>query len=323
MEEMLKRSKVFDLEGKKIWVAGHNGMVGSSILRKLKKYNCEILTVERKTVDLVSKEEVESWMKIKKPDVIFLAAAKVGGIYANMNYPTEFLYDNILISFNIIKAAQKFNIKKLIFFGSSCIYPSDSSQPMKEECLLKGELESSNQWYALAKISGIKLCQAMREQYSCDFISIMPTNLYGPNDNFHPANSHVPAALLSRFHKAKENEKKIVTVWGSGKPLREFLHVDDLADASLFITENYSSLQPINVGSSMELSITEFAEMIKDTVGYKGNIEYDTTKPDGIRRKLLECSKITKLGWKPKINLKKGLKLYYKWYLKNIIRKKL
>lgn len=323
MEEMLKRSKVFDLEGKKIWVAGHNGMVGSSILRKLKKYNCEILTVERKTVDLISKEEVESWMKIKKPDVIFLAAAKVGGIYANMNYPTEFLYDNILISFNIIKAAQKFNIKKLIFFGSSCIYPSDSSQPMKEECLLKGELESSNQWYALAKISGIKLCQAMREQYSCDFISIMPTNLYGPNDNFHPANSHVPAALLSRFHKAKENEKKIVTVWGSGKPLREFLHVDDLADASLFITENYSSLQPINVGSSMELSIAEFAEMIKDTVGYKGNIEYDTTKPDGIRRKLLECSKITKLGWKPKINLKKGLKLYYKWYLKNIIRKKL
>lgn len=320
MEEMLKRSKVFDLEGKKIWVAGHNGMVGSSILRKLKKYNCEILTVEKKTVDLISKEEVESWMKIKKPDVIFLAAAKVGGIYANMNYPTEFLYDNILISFNIIKAAQKFNTKKLIFFGSSCIYPSDSSQPMKEECLLKGELESSNQWYALAKISGIKLCQAMREQYSCDFISIMPTNLYGPNDNFHPANSHVPAALLSRFHKAKENEKKIVTVWGSGKPLREFLHVDDLADASLFITENYSSLQPINVGSSMELSIAEFAEMIKDTVGYKGNIEYDTTKPDGIRRKLLECSKITKLGWKPKINLKKGLKLYYKWYLKNIIR---
>lgn len=319
MEEMLKRSKVFDLEGKKIWVAGHNGMVGSSILRKLKKYNCEILTVEKKTVDLISKEEVESWMKIKKPDVIFLAAAKVGGIYANMNYPTEFLYDNILISFNIIKAAQKFNIKKLIFFGSSCIYPSDSSQPMKEECLLKGELESSNQWYALAKISGIKLCQAMREQYSCDFISIMPTNLYGPNDNFHPANSHVPAALLSRFHKAKENEKKIVTVWGSGKPLREFLHVDDLADASLFITENYSSLQPINVGSSMELSITEFAEMIKDTVGYKGNIEYDTTKPDGIRRKLLECSKITKLGWKPKINLKKGLKDFYKWYLENYL----
>ena len=200
MEEMLKRSKVFDLEGKKIWVAGHNGMVGSSILRKLKKYNCEILTVEKKTVDLISKEEVESWMKIKKPDVIFLAAAKVGGIYANMNYPTEFLYDNILISFNIIKAAQKFNTKKLIFFGSSCIYPSDSSQPMKEGCLLKGKLESSNQWYALAKISGIKLCQAMREQYNCDFISIMPTNLYGPNDNFHPANSHVPAALLSRFH---------------------------------------------------------------------------------------------------------------------------
>lgn len=306
------------LKNKRIWVVGHNGMVGNAIVRKLKGLNCKIQKCERKDVDLRSQPDVLSWMKKKKPQIIFLAAAKVGGIFANMNYPKDFLYDNIMISFNVINAAKLINVEKLIYLGSSCIYPKKAKQPFCEDSLLTGELESTNQWYSLAKISGIKLCQAFKVQHDCNFISIMPTNLFGPMDNFDDKNSHVPAALLNRFHEAKIREADSVTVWGSGTPLREFMYVDDLANACIFLAKSYNSIEPINVGSGLEISIKNFAFLIKQTVGYKGKVIFDKSKPDGLKRKLLDSSKIKKLGWSPKYNLKKSLKLYYKWYLDNI-----
>ena len=235
-----------------------------------------------------------------------------------MNYPQDFLYDNIMISFNIINSAKLVDVEKLIYLGSSCIYPRKAKQPFCESSLLTGELESTNQWYSLAKISGIKLCQAFRIQHNCNFISIMPTNLFGPMDNFDEKNGHVPAALLNRFHKAKIKEVSSVEVWGSGNPLREFMYVDDLADACVFLAKNYDSIEPINVGSGLEISIKNFAFLIKQIVGYKGKVIFDKSKPDGPKRKLLDSTKIKKLGWSPKYNLKKGLKLYYKWYLDNI-----
>ncbi len=317
-----KKSKI-SLDNKKIWVVGHNGMVGNSILNKLKKSNAKVLVVEKKELDLRCQEKVFNWMKKKKPDVIFLAAAKVGGIAANISFPKDFLYDNVMISFNIINSAKLVDVNKLIYLGSSCIYPKNTKQPIVENALLKGELESSNQWYSIAKIASIKLCEAFRIQYNCNFISIMPSNLYGPMDKFDDINGHVPAALLNRFHLAKINDLPEVTVWGSGTPLREFLYVDDLADACLFLAENYNYSQPINVGSGHEISIKNFANLIKEIVGYKGKIIFDTNKPDGMKRKLLDSEKIKKIGWKPKTSLKKGLKLFYKWYLnnQNILRK--
>ncbi len=315
---MVEKRINYSLQNKRIWIVGHNGMVGSAILRKLKKLNCEIQICQRKDVDLRSQPDVLKWMKKKKPEVIFLAAAKVGGIFANMNYPQDFLYDNIMISFNIINSAKLVDVEKLIYLGSSCIYPRKAKQPFCESSLLTGELESTNQWYSLAKISGIKLCQAFRIQHNCNFISIMPTNLFGPMDNFDEKNGHVPAALLNRFHKAKIKEVPSVEVWGSGNPLREFMYVDDLADACVFLAKNYDSIEPINVGSGLEISIKNFAFLIKQIVGYKGKVIFDKSKPDGPKRKLLDSTKIKKLGWSPKYNLKKGLKLYYKWYLDNI-----
>ena len=308
----------YTLKNKRIWVVGHNGMVGNAIVRKLKRLNCKIQICKKKDVDLRSQLDVLNWMKKKKPQVIFLAAAKVGGIFANMNYPKDFLYDNIMISFNVINAAKLINVEKLIYLGSSCIYPKKAKQPFCEDSLLTGELESTNQWYSLAKISAIKLCQAFKIQYNCNFISIMPTNLFGPLDNFDDKNGHVPAALLNRFHEAKIREATSVTVWGSGTPLREFMYVDDLANACIFLAKSYNSIEPINVGSGLEISIKNFAFLIKQTIGYKGKIIFDKSKPDGLKRKLLDSSKIKKLGWSPKYNLKKGLKLYYKWYLDNI-----
>ncbi len=316
MEEKSINSK-FPLKGKKIWVAGHNGMVGRSIVKKLKNEDCTILTSDKIKLDLTSQIKVDSWIKKNKPDVIFLVAAKVGGILANINYPKQFLYDNTIISFNVINSAHKYKVKKLIFLGSSCIYPANCRQPIREDYLLKGELEKTNEWYSLAKIAGIKLCQALRIQENCDFISVMPTNLYGPFDNFHPDESHVPAALLSRTHQAKIKKKDKVIVWGTGKPLREFMHVYDLADALIFISKNYSSLEPINVGTGKEVSIKKFAFLIKEIVDFKGKIYFDHTRPDGIKRKLLDSSKISSLGWKPKINLVEGMKEFYKWYLDN------
>ena len=314
MEE--KKSRI-SLDNKKIWVVGHNGMVGISILKKLKKYKSNILVTEKKDLDLRCQEKVLNWMKRKKPEVIFLAAAKVGGIAANMAFPRDFLYDNVMISFNIINSAKLINVNKLVYLGSSCIYPKNVKQPFVESSLLKGELESSNQWYSLAKIAGIKLCEAFRIQDNCNFISVMPTNLYGPMDKFDDINGHVPAALLNRFHLAKINDLPKVTVWGSGTPLREFLYVDDLADACIFLAKNYNSSQLINVGSGYEISIKKFANLIKEIVGYNGKIIFDTSKPDGMKRKMLNSEKIKKIGWKPRISLKKGLKLFYKWYLNN------
>ena len=292
-------------------------MVGSSIVRRLASENCEVLTVEKKEIDLTRQKEVEEWLALNQPDVIFLAAAKVGGIKANDTLPAEFLYDNLMIETNIINAAYKIDIEKLLFLGSSCIYPRDASQPMSENTLLTGPLEKTNEWYAVAKIAGIKLCQAYRVQYGSDFISVMPSNLYGPGDNFHPEYSHVPAALIKRFHEAKIAGSSVVTVWGTGTPKREFLHVDDLADACIFLMKHYSDFSHINVGTGTDITIRDFAEVIKRVVDYEGDIIFDTSRPDGTPRKVLDVSKINKLGWQAHISLDEGLEQYYTWFKTN------
>jgi GDP-L-fucose synthase len=307
----------FNLEGKKIWVAGAHGMVGSAIVRRLSGYDVDLYATARTDVDLIDPAQVQGFYEEVKPNVVILAAAKVGGIHANATYPVDFISDNLQIQQNVISGAQRNSVTKLLFLGSSCIYPRDCLQPIKEEYLLTSALEPTNEWYAIAKISGIKLCQAYRKQYGCDFISAMPTNLYGPNDNFHPENSHVPAALLSRFHEAKVNGSDSVEVWGTGKPCREFLHVDDLAEACLFLLQNYSGSQPINVGTGSDISIAEFSRLIKKIVGFEGDIMFDTGRSDGPPRKLLNVSTINALGWKSKIELEDGLKQYYQWYLDN------
>lgn len=297
----------YPLTHKKIWVAGHNGMVGSAIMRRLQSEDCEILTSSRDELDLTRQDNVENWIAKNKPDCIFLAAAKVGGIHANSTYPAEFIYENLSIETNIIHAAYKNNIEKLLFLGSSCIYPKDAPQPLKEEYLLTGTLEPTNEAYAIAKIAGIKMCEAYHKQYGCDFISVLPTNLYGAGDNYHPKNAHVPAALIRRFHEAKEKGDDTVEIWGTGKPLREFMSVDDLADACVFLIENYSDTAPINIGSGEEISIQEFAHLVAKTIDYKGNITNDLSKPDGMARKLLDTTKLNALGWKAKTDLKTGL----------------
>ena len=317
LSSLIKPNKNFNLKDKKIWVVGHNGMVGKAIFKKLNK-NYDVITVSRKKLDLLSQNSVEKWMKLNKPEVIFLTAGKVGGIHANSNFPADFIYQNILIATNVINAAYKNKIKKLIYLGSSCIYPKDSKQPMNEDQLLNGKPEPTNEWYAIAKIAGIKLCQAYRKQYGCDFISVMPTNLYGPGDNFNGINSHVPAALLDRFHNAKILNSKEVKVWGSGNPFREFMHVDDLADACIFLSKKYSSNEIINIGTGKEISIRDFAKKIKHIVGFKGKIIFDRSKPDGTFRKLLCVKKINSLGWKARINLDDGLAEYYYWYKKQL-----
>lgn len=292
-------------------------MVGSAIVRRLASENCEVLTVEKKEIDLTRQKEVEEWLALNQPDVIFLAAAKVGGIKANDTLPAEFLYDNLMIETNIINAAYKIDIEKLLFLGSSCIYPRDASQPMSENTLLTGPLEKTNEWYAVAKIAGIKLCQAYRVQYGSDFISAMPSNLYGPGDNFHPEYSHVPAALIKRFHEAKIAGSSVVTVWGTGTPKREFLHVDDLADACIFLMKHYSDFSHINVGTGTDITIRDFAEVIKRVVDYEGDIIFDTSRPDGTPRKVLDVSKLNRLGWQAQISLEEGLENYYAWFKAN------
>ena len=301
----------YALKGKKIWVAGHNGMVGAAIVRRLADENCDVLIADRAAVDLTRQDQVEQWMATHKPDAIFLAAAKVGGIHANDTYPADFLYDNLMIESHIIHAAYRQKIEKLLFLGSSCIYPKDAPQPMKEEHLLSGPLEPTNEWYAVAKIAGIKLCQAYRRQHGCDFISLMPTNLYGPGDNYHPENSHVPAAFIRRFHEAKQSGAKEVMIWGTGAPLREFMHVDDLADACVFAMQNYSAEGFLNAGSGAETSIADFAKTVADVVGYEGAIKNDLDKPDGTARKLMDSSKLMALGWRARYTLKEGLEVTY------------
>ena len=308
----------YSLNKKLIWVAGHNGMVGSATVRRLLSEDCEVITVKKNTLDLRDSSSVLKWIKNNKPEVIIITAGKVGGIHANSHYPAEFLYDNLMIETNIIHSAWQCGIEKLLFLGSSCIYPRNTSQPITEDKLLTGELEPTNEWYALAKIAGIKLCQSYREQYNTDFISAMPSNLYGPGDNFHPENSHVPAALLLRFHNAKTNNEKKSIVWGSGEPKREFLYVDELADALVYLLQNYSEGSHINIGTGGDISIKDFAYKVKECVGYDGDLIFDRTKPDGMRRKVLDVSKLTQLGWTPKFILNEGLTKYYEWFKENI-----
>jgi len=306
------------LKGKRIWVAGHSGMVGAAIVRRLGTEGCEVLAVARDEVDLARQAEVEEWMQANKPDAIFLAAAKVGGIVANDTMPAEFLYENMMIEANIIHAAHQCGVEKLLFLGSSCIYPRIAEQPIKEEALLTGPLEPTNEWYAIAKIAGIKLCQAYRKQYGCDFISAQPTNLYGPQDNFHLKHSHVIPALIIKAHNAKLAGEPALEVWGSGKPYREFLYVDDLADALVFLMRDYSGDMQINVGTGEEVTIGDLAHAVVDTVGFEGDLVFDSSKPDGSPRKLVDSSRLLSMGWKPKVPLHDGLKLAYAWFLDNL-----
>ena len=304
----------------KFFVAGHRGLVGSAICRALRRAGyTNICTRSHSELDLVEQQAVRKFFAEEKPDYVILAAAKVGGIYANATYPAQFIYENLQIQNNVIHCAWQNNIKKLLFLGSSCIYPKLCPQPIKEEYLLTGPLEPTNDAYALAKISGIKMCQAYRKQYGFDAISAMPTNLYGPNDNYHQENSHVIPAMIRRFHEAKVKHLSQVTIWGTGTPLREFLHADDMADACVFLLENYSDLPHINVGSQQEISIMELAKMIANIVGYKGAIMTDPSKPDGTPRKLMDSSKLFSMGWKPKINIVLGLRNTYNRFLKTRI----
>lgn len=310
-------SSKFSLEGKKVWVAGHKGMVGAAVVRRLAQEKCEILTVERAEVDYRRQEPTENWLKQHKPDAVILAAAKVGGILANDTYPADFLYDNLAIEANIIHGAHLAGVKKLLFLGSSCIYPRLAEQPMREDSLLTGPLEPTNQWYAVAKIAGIKMCEAYRKQYKADFISAMPTNLFGPGDNFDVKAGHVVAGLIVKAHRAKENGDKTMELWGTGTPLREFLYADDLADGLVFLLKSYSGDTHVNVGSGLEYSIRELAETIAKVVGFKGEFVFDSSKADGTPRKLMDSAAIHAMGWKAKTSLEAGLKSAYDWYLKN------
>lgn len=301
----------------KIYVAGSRGLVGSAIVRKLRVegYN-NIIERTSKQLDLRNQVLVDEFFHIEQPEYIFLAAAKVGGIYANNTYPAEFIYDNLLIQNNVIHMAHKHRVRKLMFLGSSCIYPKFAMQPLKEEYLLTGELEPTNESYAIAKIAGIKMCQAYHRQYGDDFISVMPTNLYGINDNFNLENSHVLPALLRKFHEAKEQGSKSVTVWGSGKPRREFLYVDDLADACCFLMKNYSGCEIVNIGTGSDVTITELADMMATVTGFKGKVIYDASKPDGTPVKRLDVSKLSSLGWQSQVSLRDGIEQTYAWFRK-------
>jgi len=307
----------FDLRGKRVWVAGHRGLVGSALVRRLAAEDCALLTAERTAVDLQSSPAVEDWMAAQKPQAIFLAAAKVGGILANKLHPADFLYQNLMIELTVIHAAFKHGVEKLLFLGSSCIYPREAPQPIREEALLTGPLEATNEAYALAKIAGIKLCQSYREQHGCDFISVMPTNLYGPNDNFHPQHAHMAAALMARFHEAKMARRPEVTVWGTGTPRRELLFVEDLADACVFLMKHYSGPLAINVGTGEDLTIRSIAELMQSTVGYRGSLAFDPSYPDGTPRKVVDVTRLSALGWKAKTPLQDGLAKTYRWYCEN------
>ena len=305
---------LFSLEGRRVYVAGHRGMVGSAIVRRLASENCEVLTAPR-SLDLREQAAVRDWFAAERPDVVVVAAAKVGGIGANSAYPADFLYDNLMIEANLIEAARQVEVAKLLFLGSSCIYPKEAPQPIPEDALLTGPLEPTNEWYAIAKIAGIKLCQAYRRQYGCDFISAMPTNLYGPGDNYDLATSHVLPALIRKAHEARLAGAPSLTIWGSGAPLREFLHVDDLADACVFLLRNYSEEGHINVGSGSEISIAELTHMIARIVDFAGTIEHDRSQPDGTMRKLMDGARLAELGWRPAIGLEQGIAEVYQRYV--------
>lgn len=307
----------FDITGRRIWIAGHRGMVGSALVRRLTSEGCEILVANRDELDLLDQAAVRDWMAANKPDAVVVAAAKVGGILANSSFPVDFLYNNLMIEANIMEAAHRNAVDRLLFLGSSCIYPKQAAQPIVEDSLLTGRLEPTNEWYAIAKIAGIKLAAAYREQYGRDYISAMPTNLYGPGDNFDLQSSHVLPALLRKAHEAKKNGADAITIWGSGRPRREFLHVDDCADAVTFILKSYSDIEHINVGSGEDISIRDLTKIVCDVVGFEGSIECDTSKPDGTMRKLMSGEKLHRLGWRPKTELREGIETTYAWFLQN------
>ena len=305
----------YDLTGKRIWVAGHRGMVGSAVVRRLGSEDCDVITVGRDIVDLKRQAEVEAFLRDTRPDAIVMAAAKVGGILANDTRPAEFLYDNLIIEANIVQAAHEADVNRFLFMGSSCIYPMLAPQPITEAALLTGPLEPTSEWYAIAKIAGIKLMQAYRKQYGRDYISAMPTNLYGPGDNFDLQSSHVMPALIRKAHEAKLRGDKEITVWGTGSPRREFLHADDCADALVFLLKNYSGYEHVNVGSGQDLTILELTELVCRVVGFKGKIVHDLSRPDGTPRKLMSTDKLRRMGWTPSIGIETGIVDTYKWYL--------
>ncbi len=310
--------RLYSLEGKRVWVAGHTGMVGASLCRQLAGRDCHILAVPSAELDQRRQADVEAWVRTNKPDAVIVASARVGGIIANDTLPADFIYDNLMIETNIIHASYLAGVEKLLFLGSTCIYPRDAHQPTVEDALLTGPLEPTNQWYAIAKIAGIKLCQAYRAQHGCDFISAMPTNLYGPGDNFHPEHSHVLPALMSRIHEAKRNNAAQVTVWGSGNPRREFLHVDDCARALVFLLEHYSGAEFFNVGTGVDMSIRDLATLIARIVGYEGTLTFDASRPDGAPKRLMNVDRIKALGWVPDYTVEQGLLQTYEWFLKTL-----
>jgi GDP-L-fucose synthase len=305
---------LYPLKGKRVWVAGHKGMVGAGLVRRLAREGCEIIRAPRSEVDLRRQDEVERFMASARPQAVFLAAAKVGGILANDSRPADFIYDNLMIEANVIEAARRSRVEKLLFLGSSCIYPRLAPQPIREEALLSGPLEPTNEWYAVAKIAGIKLAQAYRRQYGCDFISAMPTNLYGPEDNFDLASSHVLPALIAKAHAAKQDRAEVMVVLGTGAPLREFLHVDDCADALVHLMQTCSEPGHVNVGSGVEISIADLAALVAEVVGFTGRLVFDPTRPDGTPRKLMDNTRLAALGWAPRIALREGIAATYAWY---------
>lgn len=308
---------LYPLAGKRVWVAGHRGMVGSAVVRRLAGEGCEVLTADRRTVDLTRQAETEAWMAAARPDAVVLAAARVGGILANATYPADFLYDNLMIEANVVEAARRTGVEKLLFLGSSCIYPKFAPQPIVEDALLTGPLEPTNEWYAVAKIAGIKLAEAYRRQHGCDFISAMPTNLYGPEDNFDLAGSHVLPALIRKAHEAKRRGDDELVIWGTGTPRREFLHVDDCADALVFLLQRYTGEAHVNVGSGTDIAIYDLAEMVAEVVGFRGRIARDASKPDGTPRKLMSAERLRAMGWSPRIPLPEGIRAVYDWFLQN------
>jgi GDP-L-fucose synthase len=303
----------FRIEGRRIWVAGHRGMVGSAVVRRLSREDCEVLTVDRRKLDLCRQADVGKWMRDTKPEAIILAAARVGGIHANDSRPADFLDENLTLQTNVIHFAAETGVRKLLFLGSSCVYPRLAPQPIPESALLSGPLEPTNQWYAIAKIAGLMQCQAYREQHGCDFISAMPTNLYGPGDNFDLEAAHVLPALLRRFRAAALAGESKVSIWGTGAPRREFLHVDDCADAIVFLLRHYSETQTINVGVGRDLTIAELARIVAGVTSFSGEVTFDVSRPDGTPRKLLDVSRLTALGWRPRIGLKEGIASTYQW----------